>query len=147
MNTQNTTPPPLPRKRPALVWVISIFYIVSAGFTLLSFALIFSESIPLNEAQRAYFQSQTPFDYGSSFLIGLGNLTGAVLLFLLRRHAFHCFAGAFALGILLLGYQILAKNWLGAIGGPGLVGALIGWGIAVAIIVYTRKLITQGLLK
>ena len=143
----HTTPPPLPTKRPAFVWVISIFYFISTGWTLLSFSLILSGAFPLNEAQREYFQAQTVFDYGSTTLIGLGNLTGAVLLLSLKRYAFHLFASAFGLGLILTGYQIVAKNWLGAIGGPGLVGAAIGWAISIAIILYSRSLIKSGVLR
>lgn len=147
MSTTATTPPPLPTKRPVLVWVISIFYFISAGWLLLSFALTFSGAIPMNEAQKEYFRAQTVFDYASATLLGLGNLTGVVLLLSLKRYAFHLFAGAFGLELILTGYQIVAKNWLGAIGGPGLVGAVIGWGISIAIILYSRSLIKSGVLK
>jgi hypothetical protein len=147
MNTTPQEPPPVPAKRPALVWVISIFYFLSAGWVLLSFFLIYSGAIPLNEAQKAYFQSQTFFDHASTVVIGASNLTGAVLLFLLRKQAFHFFVAAFSVGLALTLYQIAAKNWLGAIGGPGLVGAMIGWGISIAIILYSKRLTTRKLLK
>ncbi len=112
-----------------------------------SFLLIFSGSIPLNEAQKEYFQSQSPVDYGSTFLIGTANLVGAVLFFLLKKPAFHLFATAFGVGLVLTIYQIFTKNWLGAIGGPGLIGAIIGWGISIAVIVYAKRLIDRGVLK
>jgi hypothetical protein len=147
MTTPVENPPPVPAKRPALVWIISIFYFVSAGWTMLSFLLIFSGAIPLNEAQKEYFQSQSPVDYGSTLLIGTANLVGAVLLLLLKKPAFHLFATAFGVGLLLTVYQIFTKNWLGAIGGPGLIGAIIGWGISIAVILYAKRLIDRGVLK
>jgi FtsH-binding integral membrane protein len=147
MTTPTELPPPGPVKRPALVWVISIFYFLSAGWTILSFLLILSGAFPMNEAQKEYFQSQSPVDYGSTFLIGTANLVGAVLLLLLKKPAFHLFATAFAVGLVLTGYQIFTKNWLGAIGGPGLIGAIIGWGISIAVIVYAKRLIDRGVLK
>ncbi|MBE2179053.1 MAG: hypothetical protein IAE97_01080 [Chthoniobacterales bacterium] len=140
-------PPPLPTNRPALVWVISIFYVVSVGWVALSFALIFSGLIPLTDVQKAYFQAQTVFDYESTALIGGANLVGAVLLLLLRRQAFPFFLTAFSFGLIQTLYQIVTKNWLGAIGGPGLVGAVIGWGISIAIILYTWRLVSKGVLK
>ncbi len=146
----STTPqelPPIPGRRPALVWVISIFYFLSAGWVLLSFSLIYSGAIPLNEAQKAYFQSQTVFDHGSTIVIGASNLVGAILLFLLRKQAFHFFVAAFSVGLALTLYQIVAKNWLGAIGGPGLVGAVISWAISVAIIIYSKRLTARKILK
>ena len=147
MTIPHTVPPPIPRRRPALVWVISIFYLFSVGGTLLSFALLASGVLPLSEAQKTYFQSQTTLDYGITLLISLSNLTGAVMLFLLRRHALYCFAGAFIVGLLFTGYQIMAKNWLGAIGGLGLVGALFGWSINLAVILYTRSLVVRQVLR
>ena len=139
--------PPIAVKRPALVWVISIFYFISAGWVILSFALVYSGSIPLNEAQREYFQSQTIFDHGSTLLIGVSNLVGAVLLLALKRPAFHLFASAFGIGLAVTLYHIVAKNWLGVIGGPGLVGAVIGWAISLSIIFYTRRLIGRDILR
>jgi hypothetical protein len=147
MSTTPQEPPPIAVKRPALVWVISIFYILSAGWVVLSFALIHSGAIPLNEAQQEYFRSQTILDYGSTVVIGALNLVGAILLFLLKKPAFHLFATAFGVGLAFTAYQIVAKNWLGAIGGPGLVGAVIGWGISIAIIVYAKRLISRGVLR
>jgi hypothetical protein len=143
----SSNPPPLPRQRPVLVWVIAIFYWLSAGWTMLSFALIFSGLIPLNDAQKTYFDSQTLFDYGSTFLVGTANILGAIALFSLKRSAFPLFASAFGIGISLVIYQIFAKNWLEAVGGPGLVGAIIGWGISISIIIYSKRLITRGLLR
>jgi hypothetical protein len=138
---------PIAVKRPALVWVISIFYFISAGWVILSFALVYSGSIPLNEAQREYFQSQTIFDHGSTILIGVSNLIGAVLLLALKRPAFHFFATAFGVGLAITLYHIVAKNWLGVIGGSGFVGAIIGWAISLSIIFYTRRLIGRGILR
>jgi len=135
------------RKRPKLVWVISIFYILSAGWTILSFALIYSGAISISVAQKAYFDSQNIFDNTLTLVMGSINILGAILLFLLRRHAFHCFLTAFSIGVLMGVYQIIFKNWLGAIGGPGLVGAIIGWFISIAIILYSNKLIKKEILR
>lgn len=137
---------PVSKNRPKLVWIISIFYILSAGWTILSFALIYSGSIPINEVQKAYFESQNIFDIILTLAMGSLNILGAILLFLLRRQAFHCFLTAFSLGILMTVYHIMFKNWLGAIGGPGLVGAVIGWIIGISIILYSNKLIKNEIL-
>lgn len=40
------------RKRPTWVWLISAFFVLSCGWTLLSFLLIFLKVVPLNEAQK-----------------------------------------------------------------------------------------------
>ena len=134
------------RKRPKLVWIITMFYIISAGWMLLSFALIYSGAIPINEAQRAYFDSQNIFDIILTLSMASLNVLGAILLFLLKRHSFHCFLTAFSIGLFMTVYHILFKNWLAAIGGSGLVGAFIGWIISIAIILYSNKLIKSKIL-
>ncbi len=147
MSTISNARPPAESKRPVLVWVISICYFLSAGWTLLSVALILSGAMPPNEAQKQYFQSLSAFDHGSTIVISGANLLGAVFLFLLKKQAFYLFSGAFTVGIALTVIQIFTKNWLGAIGIPGFIGALLGWGIIVAIILYSRSLITKGVLR
>ena len=147
MTTTPQEPPAIPVKRPALVWVIFILYLLSAGWVILSFALIHSGAIPLNEAQQEYFGSQAILDYGAILVCGALNLAGAIFLFRLKKPAFHLFATAFGLGLAVTGYHIVAKNWLGAVGVPALVGAVTSWGISIAIIVYSKRLISKGVLR
>ena len=130
-------------KRPAIVWTICIFYLFSAGWTLLSYLLIYLRLIPLNEVQEAYFRSLTTFHYVSTTVIAASNLVGAILLFRLKKEAFQFFVAAFVISLAMTGYEIVAKNWIGAIGGPGLVGTVSGWGISVAIIIYSKRLATS----
>lgn len=146
-NASTISPESTQRKRPKLIWVITIFYFISAGWTLVSFALINSGVIPLNEAQTAYFKSQTILDILFTIVIGVLNFLGAIFLFLLRRSTFYLFLSAFVFGMLMTVYHIFFKNWLGAIGGPGLIGAIIGWAISIAIIIYVRKLINRDILN
>lgn len=136
-------------ERPALVWVISIFYCFGAAFSLFSLALIpfmLSGAIPINDTQRTYFESQSFVDYGLTAVITLCNLTGAILLFMLRRQAIYFFATAFLSALCFTGYQIVAKNWFGAVGGAGMVGAFFGWGINLAIIGYVWSLVRKDIL-
>ena len=134
------------RKRPGWVWAISIFYFISAVFTLLSFYVIFSGRISIDPAQKAYFDSLTPIDYGITIILGLLNLTGVVTLFLLRRQAFYFFTGSFIVNILMTIWHLLSKGWIAAIGGPGLVGVIISWGLLIAVCLYSRSLIKAGVL-
>ena len=129
-------------KRPAIVWTICIFYLFSAGWTLLSYLLIYFRLIPLNEVQEAYFRSLTTFNYVSTTVIAASNLVGTILLFRLKKEAFQFFVAAFVIGLAMTGYEIVAKNWIGAIGGPGLVGTVSGWCISVAIIISVVAIVT-----
>lgn len=139
--------PSTERKRPKLVWVITIFYVISAGWTLLSFALIYSGVIQVNKAQEVYFKSQTFLDALITVAIGSLNVIGSISLFLLKRKAFYLFLSAFILSMLMSVHHIFLRNWLAAIGGPGLIGAIIGWAINVAVIFYARRLINHDILN
>lgn len=134
------------RKRPVWVWIISIFFFLSAGWTLLSFYLVYSGAIPLQPEQTAYFESLTPVDHGLTILLGLTNLGGAVALLLLRRAALYLFVGAFVLDTVMTIWHTLTKGWVAAIGGAGLVGMLIGYGLIVAVCIYVWKLKKSGVL-
>jgi len=134
------------RKRPVWVWIISIFFFFSAGWTLLSFYLVGTGVIPLNTAQQAYFDSLTALDYGLTILVGLANLIGAIALFFLRKIALHLFASALTVNFLMLIWHALNKGWVAAISGPGLVGAFIGWGVLLAVCAYAWKLTKSGVL-
>ena len=134
------------RKRPVLVWVISIFYVVSAAFTALSFYLVYSGSIPLQPQQAQYFDALTTFDWFSTLLIGVINFSAALLLFLMRKQAAYLFPSGFALGLAVTIWHTLTKGWLAALGDAGLVGAMIGWGISIAVCVYCWRLLQRGAL-
>lgn len=104
MATATTEARPRPR-RPVGVWVISIFYVISAGWTLLSFVLVLTGTITLNEAQRVYFASLGIVDWLLSLGIGVLGITAAVSLFLLRRVTVPLFATALVLNIVLTVFQ------------------------------------------
>jgi hypothetical protein len=146
MSRDPSKPPPL-RKRPVWVWIISLFYVLGAVATSLSFIEIFSGMVPLDQAHKIYFQSMTPFDWSLTAIIGLGNLVGAILLFILRRWAYFFFAGAFLISLLQEIYQVGARNLIGVLGIAAFVGSIIGYGINIAIIIYSRSLAKSGLLK
>jgi hypothetical protein len=134
-------------KRPIWVWVISIFFFVSAGWTLLSFALIFSGIIPLDAAQKAYFDKLTAVDYAATLIIGACNFIGAIALFLLRRIAVPLFATALALTLVMTIWQSATKGWVEAMSGPGLVGALVGYALLIVVCIYAWHLSRKGVLR
>ena len=135
---------PPTKKRPRWVWVISIYFFLSASFVLFSFYLIGTGAITLDAA--IYFSSLTGLDWGLTILIGSANLLAAIALFLLRKVAFYLFAAAFGTGLLLGVWHAATKGWVAAIGGPGLIGTLIGYALGLAVCVYSWRLIQRGVL-
>lgn len=142
-----TNEPESPKRRPKGVWVILVFYVLSAGWTLFSLALIFGGAITITPAQEAYFVSLSAVDRFFSAAIGVIGLTAAVCLFLLRRVAVVMFSVALALNVAFTAVHAMRTNWTEALGGAGLIGALIGWLILIAVIVYARGLVRRGVLS
>lgn len=134
-------------KRPKWVWAISIFYFFSAGWTLLSFYLAKTGTVSLSAAQAAYFNNLSGVDYGLTILIGLANLIGAVALFLLKKLAFYLFSTALGANLLLTAWHTVTKGWLSAMPGASLVGAVIAWGLLIAVCAYSWRLIQRGVLS
>jgi hypothetical protein len=96
---------------------------------------------------QQYLASLTVFDHVITGAIVCCNLIAAILLFMLRRQAFHLFTTAFIIAILSTVYQSTAKGWAQAMGGFGVVGAFIGYGIVLSIIIYSFRLGKRGILK
>jgi hypothetical protein len=142
-NTENRVKP----KRPKLVWVISIFYLFSMAWTLLSFTLIYNGDMPMTEAQKHYFSSETLIDIISMVVTSSLSMAGAMLLFMLKREAFYAFAWALILSIFTAVYHILFKNFVAAIGVSGLINFSVTWCISVAILLYSFSLENKGILN
>ena len=135
-----------PLTRPRWVWVISGCYFFSIGWTLLSFALIFSGAISITPAQQRYFASLGILDYLSIIGVGLVNSAAAILLFRLRKGAVPAFGFAIVLNLSQTFIHLIAKNWAEAVGSSGLVSALLGLIIWASVFLYARRLRLQGVL-
>jgi len=134
------------RHRPALVWVIFVWYVLSAGYTLLSFALIFAGRVPLTAEASRYLGSLSPLDYTVTILALLLNVGGAVALLLLRGAAAYLFTAALLLNIASVALHALTKGLVAALGAGGPIGLLLGYGIAVLVCVYAWRLYARSTL-
>jgi hypothetical protein len=135
------------RRRPFLVWVISFFYLFSAGWTLLSIYLVQRGVVQPTLQQTEYLDSLTSIDWTVSILIALAGMSGAICLFLLRRLAFYLLTTSLTLNILTSIWHVLTKGALIAMGGPAAIGMLIGMGISAAICIYTWHLLKTEILS
>lgn len=138
------------KRRPVWVWVITIFIIFSAGWTLLSPQILIMKigGVPLNlnPARQAYLGDLTTIDDRLSLLFAPTNAIGAITLFLLRKVAVYLFASVLFANPTLTVWNVLAKDSTGVISGTGLVGAIIGWALLTAICFYSWKLSRAGVL-
>jgi hypothetical protein len=136
--------------RPVPIWVIAIVVLCATAFSLFSIAMVpsmLAVSSDVGDAQRQFLESQTTLNYVLAVATILGNLTGAVLLFLMKRQALYVFIGALVLALANTTYNIFVNNWLTAVGSTGLIVALAGWAVNVIIILYVWSLFRKQLLR
>lgn len=134
-------------ERPTLVWVITIFFGLSAVWTLASFALIWSGTVLLPPAAREYYDRLGFLDYALTLGVTALNLWGIVLFFRLRAIAVNVFIAALGLALLINAYQFLFKGLAPALGGAGGFGMVLGLLLWGAILLYAYRLKTRGVLR
>lgn len=133
-------------KRPGWVWLICIFMCFSFCWTMLSFYLIFSGSIPVSPAQMLYFKSLTPLDWVLTMLNTAITVIATAFLFLLKRQCVPLFGAGLVLGVLVTVWQVLTRGFLAALPEGGGVGYLLGMAISVSVLLYSRRLAHRGVL-
>lgn len=134
------------RRRPVLVWVVFLWYLVTSGYTLVSFWMIYSGFLPVSPEVAAYLSTQSALDHAGTVVLLLLNLAGAVALVMLRKVAFPLCATALTLSLLLTIKGALSKGFVAALGGAGAVGLVVGCGIGIAVCIYAWRLRTGRVL-
>ncbi len=109
--------------------------------------LMANGTIPVEDAQRHYFESQNYFDYAIPVVNPMIVLIWAILFFRLKRVSLYVYLGILALGVFMLICNIIAKDWMATVGTLGLMGAGIGWIINLAILYYNWHLVRKGVLR
>ncbi len=133
-------------RRPGLVWAVFVWYVFSAGYTVLSFALIHAGVVPLTAEASRYLGSLSPLDYAVTLLALVLNVAGAVSLLLLRTVALYLFVAALALNVAMVGLHAVTKGFVAALGAGGPIGLVLGYGIAVLVCIYAWRLHARGTL-
>ena len=134
-------------KRPFWVKAIFALFVISGLWAILSWSLVLTGRINLQEPQRAYFDSLSIGDYIVTFLLASMNTGAAIGLFLLRKWASNLFWAALVLNLAVTGWNMIAKGLVAALGGSGSVGLLIGMGLLFAVCFYANRLARTGILK
>jgi hypothetical protein len=138
------------KKKSILVWLILLYVLFASAIGSLSLFLLLSGAISLENEAKTYFDQLTFIDHSLTFILGILNIAGAILLFKLKSISCYFFSVAFLLNIVLHTWHILNKTWLEtmtAMGDDGTSRALVNLGIAFCIVFYSgylkyRKILT-----
>ena len=135
------------KKRPFVVWVIFISYILSTASTISSYMFFWSGKIQQVPELGVIANSMTVVDYGFSFIMGVLNMIGAWMLFNLKRNSYNIFLSVFGICLLSIVYQAFIKSHSAGLGMIGLYGEMFSCMTAVFIVFYIRKLIKKDVIK
>lgn len=131
-------------KRPILVWLIFLFFMVSTAFTAFSVLVVTSGNLPPEVQARMGVEAIRPIDIVAGLSETAVYFVAAIALFMMRKLAFYLFAGAFVMEIGLVVWTLADKSRASALGLVG--GDMAGFagtvtiGLAFLIFIYTLNL-------
>lgn len=132
-----------PGKRPVLVWVVFIYYLMGLTGFLLGWYKMYTGEITVPGGSEAYIKS---FDFIVSGLDVLIGAIGAVMLFYLRKVAFYFFIALAVITPLSFLRMIFVKNLL-ELYPFAWISFFVSISILAFICVYIKRLEKRGILR
>jgi hypothetical protein len=136
---------PRPR-RPILVWVIFLFYLVSSVQVIVSMFFIAAGGVDMTPQLQDYLARFSIFDRVIGYANASLTLVGVTLLLGLRRQAVNVLALAFALNLFSTAVVWYKANPLQMVTTAGLVAQICGIVLFGAVVYYAWRLEKRGLL-
>ena len=149
------TPETLPRqtpgeaqtpRRPVLVWIIFLFYLVSSVQVIVAMFFIAAGGVDMAPEQQAYLARFSAMDRVIGYVNAAVTLVGVTLLFALRRQAVNVMALAFALNLFSTAV-VWVKTDPAAVTSPtGLAAQALGIVMLGLVVCYAWRLGKKGVL-
>lgn len=134
-------------KRPGWVWVISIWFMFSTIIFPLSLYMALSGTLPLNAAQQAYYNNLGMLNYLIIAIRVILTFSAGLTLFLLKKVTIKIWLAIIVFAVFSNIYNLMTTEWLKIAGNTGVIGAVVGFMIMIAIYFYTRRLEARGVLS
>ncbi|MYL84450.1 hypothetical protein GTA51_15095 [Desulfovibrio aerotolerans] len=135
-----------PRKRPVLVWIIFLFYLVSSIWVIVAMFFVAAGGVDMAPEQQAYLAKFTVMDR----VIGYANagitLVGVTLLFSLHRQAVNVLGLAFALNLFSTAVVWIKTDPAAVTSPTGLAAQALGLGTFGLVVFYSWRLLKRGTL-
>lgn len=136
---------PKPR-RPILVWVIFLFYLVSSVQVIVGLFFVAAGGVEMAPAQQAFLAKFTVMDRVIGYLNAALTLVGVTLLLGLRKQAVNVLALAFALNLFSTAVVWIRADPAAVTAPAGLAAQALGIAIFGAVVYYAWKLDKRGIL-
>ncbi len=138
--------PPSTKERPIWVWIVSLFRIASSLIALWSYYLVLRGKMTMTNLERPFYENWTFFDYAIRIFISLIDLIGAVAFLLLRKAAFYLFTAALIVFVISTVREFIKGTFQSMHVTASIIALVIGYGITIAIWLYSWKLLRKGIL-
>ena len=136
-----------PTRRPLLVWVIFVFYLISSIQVIVGMFYIAAGGVGMSPEQQALLSQFTVFDRVIGYVNAAITLLGVTLLFVLRRQAVSVLAVAFALNLFSTAVVWYRIDLPAHTSGQGIVAQLFGIVLFGAVVYYAWRLDKRGILS
>jgi len=134
------------RRRPILVWIIFLFYLVTCLLGIVQVFFVTAGGVPLSPEQQAYLAQFSVFDRVIGYSNAAMTLVGVTLLLALRRLAVPVLALAFALNLFSTAMVWIKANPLQLVSTTGILAQAGGIVLFGAVVFYSWWLARRGLL-
>ncbi|WP_428569287.1 MAG: hypothetical protein ACP59X_10860 [Solidesulfovibrio sp. DCME] len=134
------------RKRPILVWVIFLFYLVSSVQVIVGLFFVTAGGVEMAPEQQAYLAKFSVMDRVIGYINAGLTLVGVTLLFSLRRQAVNVLALAFACNLFSTALVWYKTDPAAVIAPAGLIAQALGIVLFGAVVFYAWRLSKRGVL-
>jgi hypothetical protein len=134
------------RKRPILVWVIFLFYLVSSVQVIVAMFFVTAGGVDMAPEQQAYLARFSVMDRVIGYVNAGVTLVGVTMLFGLRKQAVNILALAFALNLFSTAVVWFKTDPASVVAPAGLAAQILGIVIFGLVVFYTWRLGKRGYL-
>ena len=134
------------RKRPILVWIIFLFYLISSVQVIVAMFFISAGGVDMAPEQQAYLAKFTALDRVMGYANAGLSLIGVSLLFSLRRQAVNVLALAFALNLFSTAVVWFRTDPAAVTSPTGLLAQALGIAMFGLVVFYAWRLNKRGML-
>uniref|UniRef100_I2Q362 Uncharacterized protein n=1 Tax=Desulfovibrio sp. U5L TaxID=596152 RepID=I2Q362_9BACT len=142
MTEENAAAP----KRPILVWVIFLFYLVSSIQVIVGLFFVTAGGVEMTPEGQAYLAKFTVMDRVIGYVNAGLTLVGVTLLLAQRRQAVNVLALAFALNLFSTAVVWVKTDPASVIAPTGLLAQAVGIALFGAVVYYSWRLLKRGVL-
>jgi hypothetical protein len=129
--------------RPGWVWAIATWYFGWSAVVVLFVCLVYTDTIRLTASHRTRLDTVISHSSIANLVVWAMMLTGAGLLFRLRKSACYLFIGAFVGNCLIAAWFLRKDGWEG---GQEIIKLAFALGVPLILCIYSRHLNAKGIL-